>query len=77
MTPEYEALLDTFRVHDDLEHVIEATIQHRLEQGYTQPINASLPPQWGRIDAGPAIVGADDDEPRVKRVECRVVKRAA
>ena len=67
MNPEFEELIASFRVAEDLEQAVQSTIQSRLEEFNAVPITA-LP------------VGEEEwvEQPqslRIKRVPSRVIER--
>ncbi len=66
MNNEYESLLDAFRVHDDLDEAIEATISGGMVEACGRPLT--------QLSAGAGSPFADA-EPRAKRVTSRVIER--
>jgi len=67
MNPEFEELIASFRVGDDLEQAVQLTIQGRLEEFSATPISA-LPLDEAELVEQP--VGL-----RIKRVQSRVIER--
>jgi hypothetical protein len=65
MNDEYEEMIASFRIADDLEQAVEATIQTRLDEFAATPLNAL--PLGQMFDEHAAA--------RVKRVQSRVIQR--
>jgi len=68
MNPEFEELIASFRVGEDLEQAVQSTIQGRLEEFSATPMTA-LP-----FGAAEELV-EQPQSLRIKRVNSRVIER--
>ena len=67
MNSEYEELIASFRIAEDLEQAVQSTIQYRMDEFSATPLTA-LP-----LDDGPLV--EQRSSLRIKRVESRVIQR--
>jgi hypothetical protein len=67
MNPEYEDLIASFRVAEDLEQAVQSTIHARLEEFSATPMTA--------LPFGEEELVQQPESLRIKRVPSRVIQR--